>query len=195
MTSGNGLVGMWDSRRGRASTENARDRGRERWREHNISGAAGRFLRGEMETTKLAHNGFVPVALAEDNYENWEACLKSYLLGEDLWDIVNGTEFEPNATQVELKTWKMKNAKALHAIQMSCGPQTLSHINKFDSAKDAWDHLASTHVPPSEEKSLMGQGLIYEEWVRIHGCGLAAKVYNRRSDGVADNDDADREHS
>ncbi|KAF8377143.1 hypothetical protein HHK36_030516 [Tetracentron sinense] len=109
---------------------------------------------GKMDTMKLAHNAIVPDVLAEGNYEIWKVCLKSYLLAEDLWDLVNGTEFKPKATQEKFKTWHMKNAKALHAIQISCGPQKLSEIKEIDSAKDAWDHLGSTHQPPSEETIL-----------------------------------------
>ncbi|KAF8377153.1 hypothetical protein HHK36_030526 [Tetracentron sinense] len=112
---------------------------------------------GEMEKTKFAENAIVLDVLAEDNYEIWKVSLKSYLLEGDLWDIVNGTESEPNATQAEFKTWRMKNAKALHAIRMSCGPQILSHINEINSAKAAWDHLASTHQPPSVEGILASE--------------------------------------
>ncbi|KAF8377136.1 hypothetical protein HHK36_030509 [Tetracentron sinense] len=107
-----------------------------------------------METTKLAHSAIVPDVLEKDNYDIWKVCLKSYLLAEDLWDIVNGTESEPNVTQAEFRTWQVKNAKALHAIQISCGPQILSNIKEFDSSKVAWDHLASTYQLPSEENIL-----------------------------------------
>ncbi|KAF8377062.1 hypothetical protein HHK36_030435 [Tetracentron sinense] len=118
------------------------------------------MMLGEMETTKLAKTAIV---LAKDNYEIWKDSLRSYLLEEELWDIVNGTESEPNATEAELKTWQMKNAKALHAIRISCCPQIVSQINEIDSAKAVWDHLASTHQPPSAEGILpslsTGQGI------------------------------------
>ncbi|KAF8377142.1 hypothetical protein HHK36_030515 [Tetracentron sinense] len=127
----------------------------------------------DMETTKLAYNAIVPDILGENNYEIWKVCLKNFLLAEDLWDIVNGTKPKPKDFQLEFKTWQMKNAKALHAIQISCGPHVFSQIKELDSAKAAWDHLASTHQPPSEEMILpsvtevssTGQGITNNDYI------------------------------
>jgi hypothetical protein len=30
--------------------------------------------------------------LIESNYKVWRTCLESYLIGEDLWDFVNGDD-------------------------------------------------------------------------------------------------------
>ncbi|MED6135600.1 hypothetical protein PIB30_048056 [Stylosanthes scabra] len=37
--------------------------------------------------------------------------------------------------------WRWKNAKALHAIQLACGPENLSNIRTFKTAREAWNHL------------------------------------------------------
>lgn len=84
--------------------------------------------------------------LTEDNYANWEVCMKNYLIGKGLWDIVDGTEPQPdpqNSPLVSIKKWKKRNGKALHAIQVSCGPKIFSCISKELHAKDAWSRLAS----------------------------------------------------
>jgi hypothetical protein len=42
--------------------------------------------------------------LIESNYKVWSTCLESYLIGEDLWDFVNGDDTaatENNAQNVD----------------------------------------------------------------------------------------------
>jgi len=39
-------------------------------------------------------------------------------------------------------SFKMKNAKALHIIQLSCGRQIQDELCHFELAKDAWSHLS-----------------------------------------------------
>lgn len=38
-------------------------------------------------------------------------------------------------------SWKMKDAKALHIIQLSCGRQILDEISHSKTAKEAWIFL------------------------------------------------------
>uniref|UniRef100_A0A5B7APG1 Uncharacterized protein n=1 Tax=Davidia involucrata TaxID=16924 RepID=A0A5B7APG1_DAVIN len=118
-------------------------------------------------------NTIVPEVLTEENYARWKIWMKSYLLSEEVWDIVMGTEAKPDeAKKKAFKTWRKKNAKALHAIQVSCGPKALSSISEKDTAKDAWDSLASLHEPeetsvnpqqPSEPSSAYPQGQSRDE--------------------------------
>nr|XP_043638070.1 uncharacterized protein LOC122609076 [Erigeron canadensis] len=93
--------------------------------------------------------GIVPEVFKEENYEFWKTCLKSYLVGHGLWDVI-----EREATPAEGEKspeWKMKNARALHAIQLACGSQAYAKFKKKThvSAKFAWDHLAELHPSPS----------------------------------------------
>ncbi|CAJ2647135.1 unnamed protein product [Trifolium pratense] len=61
-------------------------------------------------------------------------------LEEGLWGVMQSiSEFESEAS------WKTKNAKALHAIQLSCGREILDEISHFDSAKNAWNYLKSQY--------------------------------------------------
>ncbi len=50
----------------------------------------------------------VPEVLTENNYESWEIWMKNYLLGQGLWDIVEGAETKPEDSRL----WTMRNAKA-----------------------------------------------------------------------------------
>nr|DAD22616.1 TPA_asm: hypothetical protein HUJ06_024079 [Nelumbo nucifera] len=108
-------------------------------------------------TNIIAPSAIVPEFLTKDNYEDWVVWLRNYLLGEELWEIVDGTEPIPQATQPQYKTWRKKNAQALHAIQITCGADMFSHIKQFDVAKPAWDHLASIHQSQTEQIKLLPQ--------------------------------------
>ncbi|XP_077234679.1 uncharacterized protein LOC143876883 [Tasmannia lanceolata] len=72
----------------------------------------------------------------------------SYLQGQGLWDIVDGSDVRPEGNQPGLNAWK-KNGKALHAIQISCGSDMLSYVRELDSAKEAWDSLVIVYEQAS----------------------------------------------
>ncbi|RXH68190.1 hypothetical protein DVH24_028337 [Malus domestica] len=82
----------------------------------------------------------VPTVLSYKNYKDWSFRMKTYFLAEDLWDIVSGTVTKPPEGE-EHKAWKKKDAKALYAIQNSCGDNTYKLIKGKTTAKEAWDTL------------------------------------------------------
>lgn len=78
----------------------------------------------------------VHTLLNRKNYESWSSRIESYLMAEDLWDVVEDTyDFENEAL-------RKKDVKALYAIKNSCGDDTYKLIKDLDSAKDAWDTLS-----------------------------------------------------
>ncbi|XP_002509752.3 uncharacterized protein LOC8265453 isoform X1 [Ricinus communis] len=90
-------------------------------------------------------NNIVPEFLGSyNNYANWSACMKSYLLANDLWDIVESTAEPPipEENEAEFRCWRKRNAAALHAMQISCFSEILSQIKDISSAKLCWDALA-----------------------------------------------------
>ncbi|XVF14930.1 hypothetical protein REPUB_Repub09cG0103500 [Reevesia pubescens] len=107
----------------------------------------------------MAFTGIVSDKLTEQNYENWKECLKSYLISEGLWGVVSGQENEPEKNGGKHDFWVKKNAKALHAIQISCGADTIAKIGGNDSAKYQWDRLAEKLPAPLPE----GSGLLLNE--------------------------------
>ncbi|KDP25716.1 hypothetical protein JCGZ_23937 [Jatropha curcas] len=95
----------------------------------------------------------VPELLAEHNYPNWSACIRNYLLANDLWDIIEAN-FEPpgpKESEAEFRSWRRKNAAILHAIQVSCTSIKLSQIREIDSAKVCWDTLATIYKQQESE--------------------------------------------
>ncbi|CAI0556997.1 unnamed protein product [Linum tenue] len=82
------------------------------------------------------------------SYDNWLACLKTYLISQDLWDLVDSPEITTSPATVTTDAAagrRRKNAAALHAIQISLGCDVLHEIREISSAKEAWDALADMH--------------------------------------------------
>ncbi|XP_062002878.1 uncharacterized protein LOC133720517 [Rosa rugosa] len=105
----------------------------------------GQFAVSGMEAGKESPSSlFTPELLNLYNYEDWSVQVETYLLAEDLWDILEPTYEPPKREdgEAEFKAWRKKNARALLAIRFSCGPDTVSLIRKTRMAKVAWNTLA-----------------------------------------------------
>ncbi|XP_021822521.1 uncharacterized protein LOC110763934 [Prunus avium] len=104
-----------------------------------------------MEASGVLAGAIVMEVLHKNNYMHWSVLVKNYLLAQDLWDAVEATAEPPKGEDQDsddrLKTWRKKNAMALHTIQISCGPEAFSVIRDMTSAKIAWDTLAEMLTP------------------------------------------------
>nr|XP_034890475.1 uncharacterized protein LOC118030468 [Populus alba] len=134
-----------------------------------------------MTTTNISPSLIVVEVLRGDNYDDWSACMKSYMLAQDLWDFIEPPGLQEGDQEVDSKpidhqesdskALRRKNAAALHAIQISCAPYILSKIRSITSAKVAWDTLANmqklqvtTAEPP--QLSRMNAGL--DRWRELY---------------------------
>ncbi|XP_059442393.1 ankyrin repeat-containing protein NPR4-like [Corylus avellana] len=91
-----------------------------------------------------------------NHYDIWSALMESYLLAQDLWDIVQPTT-EPPKPEDDVKAWTKKNAAALYAIQSRCNEDILLEIKGISSARTVWDKLATKYRPESSPE-MPGQG-------------------------------------
>ncbi|KAF3654177.1 putative protein TOPLESS [Capsicum annuum] len=60
--------------------------------------------------------------LNNNNYNTWSTCIMLYMQGQDLWDIVNGTEVaQPEVVDANgtLTIWKIKARKAMFALKIT----------------------------------------------------------------------------
>ncbi|CAK7339106.1 unnamed protein product [Dovyalis caffra] len=83
------------------------------------------------------------------NYDYWSACMRSYLLSQDLWDIIKPPPTDQAVAadhEAEYKAWRIKKATALLAIQTSCTPDIFSLISHIDSARIAWYTLFEANL-------------------------------------------------
>ncbi|KAI4305473.1 hypothetical protein L6164_028838 [Bauhinia variegata] len=89
-----------------------------------------------MAVAGVAFNGIVHELLTNDNYERWSVLMKNYLMGHGLWDVVLSPPDRDN------EEWHKKNAMALYAIQLSCGPYAFPEVQRCETAKIAWNQLS-----------------------------------------------------
>ena len=104
--------------------------------------------------TKPAFSAAVVEVLKQDNYLDWSVRVKTSLMAQGLWDIVESRKGSPTPeNEVVFKVWSMTNAMALHVIQNSCGPDTFSDIREITSATIAWETLAGKYKPKGPDPS------------------------------------------
>ncbi|XP_027768682.1 uncharacterized protein LOC114074843 [Solanum pennellii] len=85
-------------------------------------------------------NGLGMKLLNQSNYKVWRTCMESYIVGEDLWDAVNGNDTSPPAdvpkNSSALKKWKQINAKAEFVLKRSISSNLFDHIIRCKSAHE-----------------------------------------------------------
>ncbi|CAM8900100.1 unnamed protein product [Rhodiola kirilowii] len=82
--------------------------------------------------------------LNQSNYKMWKSCMESYLVGEELWEVVGGANARPedgDADVEDLRKWKTINAKAEFVLKKSISPTLFEHIFLCTSANDIWENL------------------------------------------------------
>uniref|UniRef100_A0A6N2LPS9 DUF4219 domain-containing protein n=1 Tax=Salix viminalis TaxID=40686 RepID=A0A6N2LPS9_SALVM len=45
-------------------------------------------------TTNIPPSSIVVEVLGDDNYDDWSACMKSYMLAHDLWDLIEPADHQ-----------------------------------------------------------------------------------------------------
>ncbi|XP_060675997.1 uncharacterized protein LOC125421520 isoform X2 [Ziziphus jujuba] len=122
------------------------------------------------------------VLINKENYEEWSIRLRTYLMAQDVWDVLEPTPTFVDVWDVAVEmAWKRKNATALHAIHISCGPDAVSLIEHITNAKEAWDKLAESMVMAGPEpliQAAIQENAISTDWVR-----QLEPLYNAVQDG------------
>ncbi|KAJ0579636.1 putative RNA-directed DNA polymerase [Helianthus annuus] len=102
--------------------------------------------------------------LNNTNYNTWATCIKSYLQGQDLWNIVNGNDTRAPTNDINgaLGKWQVKSGKAMFVIKTTIEEELLDHIQELEYPKQAWDTLAQLFSKKNDarlqllESELMG---------------------------------------
>ena len=94
--------------------------------------------------------------LNQSNYRLWKSCMESYLVSEDLWDVVGGNNTTPPrgnaATPEATKEWTRKNAKAEFALKRSISSSIFEHVSRCTSASSIWQALDQLFNKKNEAK-------------------------------------------
>ena len=95
--------------------------------------------------------GFRMDKLNGDNYHTWKFQMKMYLIGKDLWDIVEGTEvLADGVPDVEQKKFKKRMNLALSYVCLSVCTSLQIYIRSSKTANEVWENLSNHY----EEKTL-----------------------------------------
>ncbi|KAL9418473.1 hypothetical protein AB3S75_036436 [Citrus x aurantiifolia] len=93
--------------------------------------------------------------LNNQNYNTWATCIESYLQGQDLWEVVGGSEVtQPAAEDANgvLRKWKIKAGKAMFALKTTIEEEMLEHIRDAKSPKEACDTFATLFSKRNDTK-------------------------------------------
>ncbi|XP_076890602.1 uncharacterized protein LOC143541759 [Bidens hawaiensis] len=92
--------------------------------------------------------------LNNSNYNTWATCMKSYLQGQDLWEVVNGeSTVEPrNDVNGAVGKWRVKVGKAMFYLKTTIDEELLEHIQDLETPKPAWDALAALFSKKNDTK-------------------------------------------
>ena len=79
--------------------------------------------------------------LNNNNYNTWASCMMSYLQGQDLWEIVDGSETMPPVEDSNgaLRKWRIKAGKVMFILKTTIEEEMLEHIWDDKTPKEAWD--------------------------------------------------------
>ncbi|KAH0720607.1 hypothetical protein KY285_005428 [Solanum tuberosum] len=84
--------------------------------------------------------------LNNQDYNTWLTCIMSYMQGQDLWKVINGSEVtQPEAEDANgtLRKWKIKAGKTMFALKTAIDKDVLEHVCDAKTLKEAWDTLAT----------------------------------------------------
>ena len=97
---------------------------------------------GTSKMDSSGRSGLGIEVLNQSNYKVWRTCMESYLIGEDFWDVVDGSNTtSPTDEQGNVdafKRWKQLNAKAEFVLKRSISHGLFDHIMQCNSAHEIW---------------------------------------------------------
>ncbi|GMI76966.1 hypothetical protein like AT1G21280 [Hibiscus trionum] len=93
--------------------------------------------------------------LNNDNYNTWSTCMMSYMQGQDLWEIFNGSEKEQPEVEYAngmLRKWKIKAGKAMYALKTAVEEDMLEHIRDVKTPNEAWETFTKLFSKKNDTK-------------------------------------------
>ena len=132
--------------------------------------------------TRTASSAAVSEVLNVNNYLVWSVQVRTYLIAQDLWDIVEATDECPKqeGDEAAFKAWSKRNAMALHVIQISCPRQICHVIRLITSAKIAWETLESICSIPRSDYFSMSLSILHMLKHLIPQIGLRSRRYDNK---------------
>ncbi|VFQ64531.1 unnamed protein product [Cuscuta campestris] len=115
----------------------------------------------EAAERKPADIGFLLSRISRFNgsgYETWSSKMKTMLMYQDLWDLVEGGYTEEELTVEEVEYVRKRDAAPLLLIQLSIDESIFSCIANAKTSKQAWDALEKKYKGKAPEPTLKKVG-------------------------------------
>ncbi|KAH0703207.1 hypothetical protein KY285_017485 [Solanum tuberosum] len=90
--------------------------------------------------------------LNASNYGSWSTRMQYYFLGQELWDIIGGSDTTPPTNAEAVKRWKVKARKAMYALTVSIEDEFLQRIKNAKTPKEAWDTLVTIFTKKNDAR-------------------------------------------
>ncbi|KAH0738245.1 hypothetical protein KY290_036950 [Solanum tuberosum] len=81
--------------------------------------------------------------LNASNYGSWSTKMQYYFLGQELWDIIGGSDTTPPTDVEAAKRWKVEAGKTMCVLSVTIEDELLQLIKNAKTPKEAWDTLAT----------------------------------------------------
>ena len=112
------------------------------------------------EETKLSSLNFDKLNV--DNYHDWEFSMRMFLIGKNLWEIVQGTETLPNDANEETKAKFQKRSNvALATISLGVSKDLQIIVRPAKTPKEAWDLIQTRFVEKTLSKKIFYRRKLY----------------------------------
>ncbi|XP_022026663.1 uncharacterized protein LOC110927306 [Helianthus annuus] len=95
--------------------------------------------------------------LNQSNYKQWSTCIKSYLQGKDLWQVMNGTKTRQPTNDINstIGKWQVKATRVMFIIKTTVDEDVLDHIQDLEFPKQAWDTLETLFTKKDAQLQLV----------------------------------------
>ena len=99
----------------------------------------------------------VPKLQGSEDYHAWKFSMRMFLLGRDLWEIVEGSEtIEEYDTDAERRKFRRRENHALSKICLSISSSLHIYVRSCKTAKEAWDNLEKRFEDKSLTRKISG---------------------------------------
>ena len=113
-----------------------------------------------------------------DNYLSWKFSVKMYLIGKDLWDIVEGTDvLAEEAGEDDRRKFKKRDNLALASICLAVSTSLQIYVRNSKTGKEAWDNLASHFEEKTLSKKIYYRRMLYSARM-AKGTSMVSHVNN-----------------
>ncbi|RLM64684.1 uncharacterized protein C2845_PM16G13990 [Panicum miliaceum] len=92
--------------------------------------------------------------LNSHNYGYWKTRMESYLMDQDLWEIVAGTETTPPSKEnaEALRKWQIKAGKAMFVLKTTIEEDLVEHIRDAVTLNEAWETFVKLFSKKNEAR-------------------------------------------